>query len=369
MSALPFSDLQTEIDAARQNIKTDGYPMSIGEISNLYRDGELDIHPEFQRFYRWNSTQKSRLIESILLGIPLPSIFVAQQPNGVWDVVDGLQRLSTIFQFMGILKDDNDEIVPPLVLESTKYLPALTGKKWNDPHDTDNAFTSDQQLYIKRSKINVQIILRESDSSAKYELFQRLNSSGSKLSDQELRNCLLISVNSGFYEKLYALSRFDSFQNCVPLTERLTNEQYDVELALRFIVLRNLAETDFTKIGSALGEYLTDQMISLAQFEGFDFESEETIFKKVFSILDQELGDDAFRKYDHASQKFTRGFSVSAFEVIALGLGHNDSAVPDNLRNVVIDQVWREPDFTSTGLPAARRLPTTLQRGRTVFGE
>ena len=92
--------LDQEIEAKRAEVRTDGYPMSIGELINLYRDGELDIHPEFQRFYRWSPEQKSRLIESIMLGIPIPSIFVSQREDGVWDVIDGLQRLSTIFELV-----------------------------------------------------------------------------------------------------------------------------------------------------------------------------------------------------------------------------------------------------------------------------
>src|SRR5688572_24146371 len=111
--------LQAEIDSRRKEIKTDSYPMSIGELANLYKDHELDIHPEFQRFFRWSDFQKSRWIESVLLGIPLPSIFVAQREDGVWDVVDGLQRLSTLFQFMGLLRDQNDKPVKPLVLTGT----------------------------------------------------------------------------------------------------------------------------------------------------------------------------------------------------------------------------------------------------------
>lgn len=90
-------DLQQEIDARRAEIRTDEYAMSIGEWISLYENKELDIHPEFQRFFRWSIWQKSRLIESILLGIPIPTIFVSQRKDGVWDVVDGLQRLSTIF--------------------------------------------------------------------------------------------------------------------------------------------------------------------------------------------------------------------------------------------------------------------------------
>jgi uncharacterized protein with ParB-like and HNH nuclease domain len=101
--------LQDEIAKQSSTIKTDSYSMSIGELLNLYRDEELDIHPEFQRIYRWTDTQKTRLIESLLLGIPIPPVFVAQRHDGVWDVVDGVQRLSTIFQFIGELKDDNGD--------------------------------------------------------------------------------------------------------------------------------------------------------------------------------------------------------------------------------------------------------------------
>jgi len=94
--------------------------MSIGELTNLYRDGELIIRPEFQRFFRWTSIQKSRLVESILLGIPLPSIFVAQTLGGVWEVVDGLQRVSTLLELQGELKDGEGNILPPLRLDGTK---------------------------------------------------------------------------------------------------------------------------------------------------------------------------------------------------------------------------------------------------------
>lgn len=96
--------LTEEISRRSREIKTDGYPMSIGELLNLYRDDELDLHPDFQRFFRWTPEQKSRLIESILLGIPLPSVFVFQRTDGIWDVIDGLQRLSTILNLSAYLK-------------------------------------------------------------------------------------------------------------------------------------------------------------------------------------------------------------------------------------------------------------------------
>ena len=129
------------------------YPVSIGEWISLYERNELDIHPEFQRFFRWSPKQKSRLIESILLGIPIPPIFVAQRPDGVWDVVDGLQRLSTILQFVGILKQEDGTLVGPLTLESTKYLPSLGGHRWDDPESPEASLTTAQRLIIKRRKL------------------------------------------------------------------------------------------------------------------------------------------------------------------------------------------------------------------------
>ncbi len=110
--------------------------MSIGELVSLYRQSELVIRPEFQRLFRWGSAQKSRLIESLLLGIPLPSSFVMQREDGVWEVIDGLQRLSTILEFMGELRNESTStLLPPSSLVSTVYLNSLEGVKYG----TDDA--------------------------------------------------------------------------------------------------------------------------------------------------------------------------------------------------------------------------------------
>jgi hypothetical protein len=82
--------LLEEIAIARKEIVSDGYDMSVGELINLYRDGELKIDPAFQRLFRWDSTRKTRFIESILLGLPLPPIFVYQRKDGVWELIDGV---------------------------------------------------------------------------------------------------------------------------------------------------------------------------------------------------------------------------------------------------------------------------------------
>ena len=109
-----IADLGKQISDERQHIAADRMDISIGELVNMYEQQELIIHPEYQRLFRWTDTQKTALIESILLGIPIPPIFVAEDENGVWEVVDGLQRLSTIVSFFGKLRADNLKNEPNL---------------------------------------------------------------------------------------------------------------------------------------------------------------------------------------------------------------------------------------------------------------
>ena len=216
-----------------------------------------------QRFYRWSDEQKSRLVESILLGIPIPSIFVSQRADGVWDVIDGLQRLSTIFQLMGILRDENGRRVPALELSRTKYLPSLGGKTW-DGEDSESGLGAANQLLVRRSKIDVQIILRESSEASKYELFQRLNTGGSQLSDQELRNVILITVNPEAYRWIAKLADDENFQECIALSDRSLAEQYHLELVVRYLVFRRIGRKELRAIGD-IGEFLTDEIVALAE--------------------------------------------------------------------------------------------------------
>lgn len=157
--------LEQEIQKARLQIKADGYDMSLGELMSLYRNEELLINPDFQRYFRWDDSKKTRFLESVLLGIPIPPIFVFQRDDGKWELVDGLQRLSTIFEFVGILKDPDGEIKDPSTLEGTNYLPSLSGKRWErlENEGPEAALSSAQQLEIKRARMRVEILKEGSD--------------------------------------------------------------------------------------------------------------------------------------------------------------------------------------------------------------
>lgn len=238
------TELQSEIEKTRKKIKTDNYPMSIGELANLYRDGDLNINPIYQRLFRWDISQQSALIESILLGIPVPPIYVYQDKEGRWNLIDGLQRLSTIFKFMGILKKNKDEEVidednttQPEPLVATKFLKALEGKMWNSDN-VANSLNEAQRRFIKRAKLPIIIIDESSDDFAEYEMFQRLNTGGSHLSPQEIRNCILIIKNKDVYTTFKELSMIDDFQETLPISEKDEKEQGYIELVVKYFVLK-----------------------------------------------------------------------------------------------------------------------------------
>src|SRR5262249_30020272 len=155
---------------------------------NLYKNAELTINPEFQRLFRWDLSQKTRFVESLLLGIPIPPFFVFQTRGGTWELVDGLQRMSTVLEFVGELKNATGDVQPYSVLEGTDLLPSLADKYWKPLNEDDpQALSVEQQLQIKRVRVRLEILRKESDEDAKFELFQRLNTGGSPLSPQEVR--------------------------------------------------------------------------------------------------------------------------------------------------------------------------------------
>ena len=367
--------LQEEIDKTRQEIRTDGYLMSIGEWISLYQNNEIDIHPDFQRFFRWSDHQKSTFIESILLGIPIPPIFVSQRDDGIWDVVDGVQRLSTIYEFVGILKtedreqEEQDKV--PVALQKTTYLPSLEGKKWDDPNDPDNSFTQTQRLLIKRAKIAVNIVEKESDEMVKYELFQRLNTGGAIATPQEVRNCILLMLNKDLYELMRSLANYESFKSCIALSDRLYEERYDMELVLRFVLLFDKDEESLKKLGGDVSVFLTDGMRDMALNQELNYDHIETAFKKTFDVLNDALGDDSFKRYKSEQDRFLGGFLLSAYEVIALGIGYcyqnlpQTDQIPDRIKSI-----WSNPTYqkwSGAGVNAARRLPYIIPLGREIF--
>ena len=214
-----------------REIRTTAVDFSFGELLNLHRDEEIVIRPEYQRLFRWTNEQRSRLIESIIMGLPIPPIFLIENDNGVLELIDGLQRISSVIQFL-----DHDAIEQPeLILAGCDFIKDLNGK-------TLNTLDTVTRLKIKRTPIRATIINESGDAFVKYELFKRLNTGGSQLSAQEIRNCSSRMIDGGanFYEILQSLAQSADFYSAIlRLPASMVEQRANEELVLRFFALVN----------------------------------------------------------------------------------------------------------------------------------
>jgi len=172
--------LSEEIKYNFTKIHTTKIRMSIGEIISMYKEKEIIIQPEFQRLFRWDKEQKSNFIESILIGIPISSILVQQMDDGRWELIDGVERISTILEFVGILENDKKELYPHLKLNKTKILPSLENMTYESFKENDNQessetfFDIETRMIFKRASLDIEVI-KIDNNMTKYELFNRLN--------------------------------------------------------------------------------------------------------------------------------------------------------------------------------------------------
>lgn len=351
--------LAEELAAGANNLYRDSYQMSVGELINIYRDGEMDIHPEFQRLFRWNKYQKVKLIESIMLNIPIPPIFVSQSEDGVWDIIDGVQRLSTIFQFVGELKDEENNIVEPLVLERTDYLPSFEGVVWQSEEDGGVSFNTSQKLFFKRARLDIIIVKKESDPTAKYELFQRLNTGGTTLSPQEVRNCLMIMSSKKFYNFIESLDKNIDFRETIPITDRKSDEQYRMELVLRLLISNNI-DWELISEYTDFAQLLDKETLKMTNNEHFDYDDVADKFNRTFSVISQVLGENAFRKYD--GSKYKGAFLASAYQLITAGVYNNiDNIMALSNKDIwlrdKVNGIYNDPVYKANITPGVRAIP------------
>jgi hypothetical protein len=273
-------------------------------------------------------------------------------------------------ELQGLLVDKDKSLRPPLVLEGTKYLPALEGRQW-ETDDLAKSLTPAQRLDIKRTKIDVKIIKRESSPRAKYDLFQRLNSFGTIATAQEMRNPLILSASPDFFALLEALAIYPAFRSCCPISERLLDEKYDLELVLRWLILHDRPASRLTQ--QALRDFptvLDDDSITLAEGYPASMNKAEANFKATFDYIDTHGGEYVFKRWDSQKGEFRGSFLNTAFEVFGCGLGYhvaeNSPFKPDLL--AVARDFWQSlPSGFATGRSTEARLAEFIPLGRQLL--
>lgn len=366
--------LADEIAKAQRLVRTDAYQMSIGEVVSMYDNNELIIDPEFQRLFRWDIGQKSKLIESLLLGIPLPSIFVFEKENGMWELVDGLQRTSTILEFMGRLRNPNAGLRQPSILEATKYLPSLHNVVWELSEDIPDVPQTDQialdksyQLAIRRARIGVEILKRPSNDKTKFDLFQRLNAGGTQANPQELRNCIMLMVNRDYFLAVKGAADQPSFRAVINVSEDQAEKQRHMEFAVRFLVHTYLPYDGKLDVE----EYIDEGVVQLATIG--DSVEAVRVMAQTFDLLNAVQGSDVLRRFEGGRHAGKVG--LVGLEGIAVGVAKNIDSIlslpnPEDFFRSKIQTFWSQPEtagFTLAGLRGTTRIQRTIPFGKGWF--
>lgn len=327
------------MDAIENNeIRTESVDFSFGELLNLHKDHEIVIRPEYQRLFRWTIEQRSRLIESILLKLPIPPIFLIEDENGILELIDGLQRTSSVLQFL-----EHEAInEPELVLTGCDIVKELNGK-------TYNTFNTSVRLGLKRTPIRAIIIKRSGTDFVKYEMFKRLNTGGSLLAAQEIRNCScrMISGGAEFYSELQKLAKLQGFVRAsgrIPLPDK--EQRADEELVLRFFAVQQFRE-DFS---GNVRQWL-DAFMEKILFDDQNANMDQALFKSFFDFIAEKFGDSAFSRWrDGAPQG---GLAPAYFEAVCGALADGfqalQSSTPEQLRRTLARAFEDNRFKTATG--------------------
>jgi len=308
-------------------ITASGYFLSEEEINNKYQEGEMRIitetgryplqnivailskniefEPHYQRRRVWTPVQKSRLIESFIMNVPIPPVFLYEVDFSKYEVMDGLQRLSTLYEFYS----------NKFALTGLEIWPELNGMKYSD-------LPAKVRSGIDRRYISTIVILKETAKTPEEEqilkkfVFERLNTGGTKLTDQETRNalydgrmnrlCIRIAQECKVFHKLWRIKPYkqeailteienseseEDIENVEQLNTYVRME--DVELVLRYFAYRQLNENPASKVKAILDLYLQ----KANDFDEILLSNLEKTFYSVLGLADKIFGVQAFSMY------------------------------------------------------------------------
>lgn len=232
-------ELIRALESKVEKVHTQSLDLSFNELLDMFKDGELDINPDYQRLFRWSQGAQSRFIESLLLEMPVPPIYVVEDENGKYQLIDGLQRFSSYLHLRGEL--DAPHLNDPI--KKGEYLKLQECDIVEDLNDlVFDDFPTALKIRLKRAFVRVEVVRKGSDNKFRYHMFKRLNTGGEALTSQQLRNCTIRMLDSKFIDFVIQLSKNEDFEIC---TAKISEQQklgaFDQELVIRFLALKNLS--------------------------------------------------------------------------------------------------------------------------------
>jgi hypothetical protein len=324
-------------DKLARSIITDKSDPEIDSLYKKYKKGILNVQPKFQRHFVWDKTKASKLIESALLDIPLPVVYLSEENDNSLIVIDGQQRLTSFFSFIDNKWPDNNS---DFALIGLKVFKELNGKKFKDLADLQDKITSCIMRTITFKK--------ESDSDLKFEVFERLNTGSVQLNDQELRNCI---YRGRFNDLIIKLAEDEDFKYLLSL-DKPDRRMNDVELVLRFCAFYI---NTYLKYRPPMRRFLNDTMESKMNISDVEIKQITDAFKNSVSIIRSLLDQQAFKRFYRGSEKNYDGywepkkFNASLYDILMYSFSDKDKNVVyrnlDAIREALINLMTKDQEF------------------------
>ncbi|MFO0576146.1 MAG: DUF262 domain-containing protein [Polyangia bacterium] len=314
------------------------------EVSSLYEKhqrGRLRLNPEYQRKFVWDQKQASRLIESILLGVPLPMIYLAEQADGKEEVIDGQQRLTSIFFFL------DGRFAAQSSFKLIGVNKEVNGKSFKE-------LDEESQDRIRGFSIRTVTFTKESDVDLKYMIFERLNSGSVKLNHQELRNC---TCWGPYNDLLKDMATENDFVKLLGFAEDAGDRKMrDVELVLRFAAFYH---SGYRGYKAPMKNFLNRDMERHRHIDQHDANDLKASFRNALGLVKTMLGDKAFRRFIRGRGEDCRDgkweiqkYNVALYDVLmgCFARRAKPEIMPhlDALREALIDIMTSEEDFLNS---------------------
>ncbi len=336
----PLEEEIEEIPSIKRKIYTDQGDPEIDSLYRKYKDGDLIIQPDFQRRFVWDATKSSRLMESALLDIPLPVIYLSEEKDGKEYVIDGQQRLTAFFSFIdGKFPSGRD-----FKLTGLKVFKELNGKTFIELKEIDNKL----QRKIRYCKIHTITFREESEQDLKFEIFERLNTGSVSLNDQELRNCI---YRGRYNELLKELSRDSDFMYLLGLKSP-EKRMRDIELVLRFAAFYH---STYLNYKPPMKKFLNNDMEKYQHISKSEATELENAFKNAVIIIRSLLDNHAFKRFYKGNDKNPNGywepkrFNASLYDILMGSFAKEDKHKVyqnlDSIREALIHLMTSDQEF------------------------
>jgi len=336
---MKFANAMSEIRDERRTVGFDSYDITVKQLVDMVAERQIHVSPDYQRKFVWDQGRQSHLIESIFLGIPIPSLFLATNEDSTWEVIDGLQRLTTLLNFIDPQAKVGEGPDEPLRLRSLEKIPSLNGARFDD-------LPSNLKLNFVTRPIRITVLNDRSDYQVRFDLFERLNTGGISLHEQEIRNCVYQGPFNDFIKKCAKDERLDALVKRKDKTGRGNIE----ELVLKFFAYFEDRDNFSHSVKDFLNEYMQKKTDTFRNREEL-----ASIFERTVAAAHEMLPAGIVRANRPNSTP------LILYEAVMVGvadvLAASGEIKPDALREVLND-----PDLTLLTTGATNSLPKLRDR-------